>query len=262
MSDFILNILDKVQQYSHSIQKQSMYTNKPWVLIDNDLEVQKMIFKNNNELILSKNGKVQVGYWELLVGTKSILIDRGSDKLLLNEVFLNDDLMILKLDGTKLNFFVFANENTVSDLDVKAYFERLIFKQLNSIKIILSDKRVLKMYYSDSDDYFYKEKQVRIDNQEVVNGIYFTTDRMVFFINNSRISKVYYLENYTINEGILQVYSISKGAIETGEMVYLNKILIQGDKIIDFSTLKRLIIKDGKVEKLEWKNPILRRLFN
>ena len=130
MSDFIITILDKVQQYNHSLQKQSMYTNKPWALVDNDLEVQKMIFKNNNELILSKNGKVQIGHWEYLVGTKSILIDRGNDKLLLNEVFLNEDVMILKLDGTKLDFFVFANENQIPNLDVMDYFNRLILKKM------------------------------------------------------------------------------------------------------------------------------------
>ncbi|MFK7947112.1 MAG: hypothetical protein AB8G11_05965 [Saprospiraceae bacterium] len=261
MSDFIINILDKVQQYSHSLQKQSMYTNKPWALVDNDLEIQKMIFKNNNELILSKNGKVQIGHWEHLIGTKSILIDRGNDKLLLNEVFLNEDVMILKLDGTKHDFFVFANENTVPHLDIISYFDTLALNKKSIRPLILKDKRVLKMYYSGFDDYRLEGKLVRMDNRKVTDGMYETTNNYILKIVDSTIQKKYSIEEYNTIDGKLKVYVQEMYMINTGEIVYLNNELIQGDKIIDFSKRKRLIIKNGKVKKLEWKNPTLRKLF-
>jgi hypothetical protein len=128
MTELINNILDQIQNYSTSISKKATFLDKPWALVDNEMEIQKLIFQKDKQLILSKNGKVQMGTWEYLAGAKSMLIDRGSDKLLLNEVFINDDVMILKVDGTNQEFFVLANQNTIPDLDVIGYLEILRFK--------------------------------------------------------------------------------------------------------------------------------------
>ena len=90
---------------------------KPWALIDSDLEIQKLIFKKNNELILSKDGQVKIGKWDYFPEAKSLLIDREEDKILCNEAFIDDAVLVLKMDGTSNNYFVLANENIIPDLD-------------------------------------------------------------------------------------------------------------------------------------------------
>jgi hypothetical protein len=57
-------------------------------MIDDEFEMQKLIFKRDKELIMSKNGKVTIGKWDYFAEAKSLLIDRGFDKLLCNEAFI------------------------------------------------------------------------------------------------------------------------------------------------------------------------------
>ena len=66
---------------------------------------------------MSKDGQVNMGKWDYLPEAKSLLIDRGKDTILCNEGFIDEAVMILKMDGTNNNFFVLANENIVPDLD-------------------------------------------------------------------------------------------------------------------------------------------------
>jgi hypothetical protein len=179
MTEFIINILEQIQNYSTSISKKATFLDKPWALMDNEEEIQKLIFQKDNQLILSKNGKAQMGTWEYLAGAKSMLIDRGGDKILLNEVFINDDIMILKVDGTKHEFFVLANQNTIPDLDVMGYLEGLRFKGFNSKKVKLKSGQDLTLYTKEITDYypghlaFINNKSVKNDFYETETGCFF-----------------------------------------------------------------------------------------
>ena len=82
MKIFLQHIVIGLRNYSKSLDKTAILIDKPWSLIDSDLEVQKLIFKRNKELIMSKNGNVTMGKWEYLAEAKSLLIDLGQDKIL------------------------------------------------------------------------------------------------------------------------------------------------------------------------------------
>jgi hypothetical protein len=121
--EYLKNISKELKNYSRSLDKTSILINKPWAVIDEEFQLQKLIFKKDKTLIMSRNGKVTEGRWDYFSEAKSLLIDRGDDKILCNEVFINEGIIILKLDGTQKEVFALANENLVPDLNIKAYID-------------------------------------------------------------------------------------------------------------------------------------------
>ena len=59
MKTFLLDIFSKIQQYSMKLDDLTLLTNQHWVVID-EIENSKniYIFRSNNELLISNNGKV------------------------------------------------------------------------------------------------------------------------------------------------------------------------------------------------------------
>src|SRR5690625_2626021 len=99
MKLYLSNLLPRLKQFSQSLDQIELIVDQPWVFIDNNLNQQKYIFKRNGELIMSYNGSVTVGQWEYISSARSLLIDRKTDKILLNQNFINNAVMILKRDG-------------------------------------------------------------------------------------------------------------------------------------------------------------------
>jgi len=104
MKTYLQSIVPQIQRFSQSLNKKAILINKPWAIVDSDGEIQKIIFKKNKELILSKNGQVTEGKWDYFPEAKSLLIDRGTDKILCNEAYIDEAVLIMKLDGRLINF--------------------------------------------------------------------------------------------------------------------------------------------------------------
>ena len=88
----------------------SLLTNQHWVVLD-ELTTSKnvYIFRSNNELLISANGKVEKGKWEYL-GNSSLLIDRKDESYLFKHGFFDENVMALKIDG-KEEYAILVNEN-------------------------------------------------------------------------------------------------------------------------------------------------------
>ncbi len=139
MKEYLKSISNELKNYSKSLDKTSILINKPWAVIDEELQLQKLIFKKDKALIMSMNGQVSEGRWDYFPEAKSLLIDRGSDKILCNEVFINEGIIILKLDGTQKEVFALANENLIPDLNILNYIEN--WKKVNLINDNLSNNK-------------------------------------------------------------------------------------------------------------------------
>ena len=75
MKTFIADIFPKIQNYSQKLDDLTILANKHWVSIDNITTNKTVyIFRNNSELLSSRNGKVEKAKWEYL-GNKSLLIE-------------------------------------------------------------------------------------------------------------------------------------------------------------------------------------------
>jgi hypothetical protein len=110
MQTFIADIIPKLQSFSKKLDDLTLLTNQHWVVLD-ELKQSKnvYIFRANNELLISSNGKVEKGKWEYL-GNNSLLIDRNEESYLFKHGFFDENVMALKIDG-KEEYALLVNEN-------------------------------------------------------------------------------------------------------------------------------------------------------
>ena len=109
MKTFLSQIIPSIAQYSNRLDNLTILTNQHWVVID---EIQNSksvyIFRTNNQLLISRDGKVTKGKWEL-IGDTTLLIDVGDESYLMKHGFLDDAVLALKMDG-KEEYAFFVNE--------------------------------------------------------------------------------------------------------------------------------------------------------
>jgi len=129
MKVFITNILETVLRFSKKLDDLTLLTNHHWVLFD-EIENSKTvyIFRPNNQLLISINGKVTKEKWEYL-GKNSILIDIEDESYLFKNGFIDDDILALKQDSLN-KFAIFVNESR-NDLELDS---------LDKIKKYLNNK--------------------------------------------------------------------------------------------------------------------------
>lgn len=259
MNIYLKSIVRQLKNHSATLERTSIFLDKPWALIDDDLEMQKLIFKGNKELILSKNGQVQMGKWDYFPEAKSILIDRGNnDRILCNEAFIDKGVMILRKDGTDNNFFILANENIVPDLDANRYLKELRYQKLKILETKLVDGRVLEVQ-REYDDWHIPEvgSPVTEEAEPIEDGKYQLENmRQYFEVKEGRIFKILTEKTYTNPQGqeiVIQQQDNTK--ITQGDYVFMFGILVENG-IIDFSKSKNLIVKDGIARYLEPKNKL------
>jgi hypothetical protein len=110
MKTYIADIIPKLQRFSQKLDNLTLLTNQHWVVLD-ELESSKtvFIFRSNNELLISRNGKVEKAKWEYL-GNNSILIDQKETSHLFKQGFFDENVLALKVDS-KDEYAFLVNEN-------------------------------------------------------------------------------------------------------------------------------------------------------
>lgn len=217
--------IEELHRFSRSLTKTALLTNKPWTIVDEDNEVQKLIFKKDKSLIISKNGEVVIGKWDYLPEAKCILIDRGRDKILCKEGFIDEGLLILLKDGTDNHFFTLVNENIVPNLDPFEYIQSLRAQYLNIRFAKLENGKIMGVHRHFPNEAINLGQKVEVDMMTASDGLYrFLNSNKEYRVENSRIAKISYITTYksklgeTITLKQKDQYSISKG-----DYVFINE---------------------------------------
>ncbi len=109
MKTFLLDLIPKIQRYSKKLDDISVLTGKHWILLGGDTTKTVYIFRSsNNQLIISKNGRIEKAKWEH-IGKDSIIVDVRDESFLFKHGFIDDSVLALKLDGTN-EYALFINE--------------------------------------------------------------------------------------------------------------------------------------------------------
>src|SRR5690606_20627419 len=114
------------------------------------------IFRTNNELLISQNGKVEKAKWEYL-GNNSLLIDKKEESYLFKHGFLDENILALKVDS-KDEYAFLVNENKynvelnsinkIADFLTKTYLEPAINKSIKeTIGISVINQRQIDTSY-------------------------------------------------------------------------------------------------------------------
>jgi len=117
MKTFIADIIPKIQRYSQKLDNHTLLTNQHWVVFD-DIKAEKnvYIFRSNNQLLISRNGKVEKGRWEN-IGNNSLLIDLKTESYLFKHGFFDKNILALKLDGKNEYAFLINENRFLGELD-------------------------------------------------------------------------------------------------------------------------------------------------
>ncbi|QHT67409.1 hypothetical protein GXP67_12575 [Rhodocytophaga rosea] len=257
MNYYINNLIPRLKEYSASLDKIEIFIDHPWVIIDENNNQQKYIFKRDGQLIMSFNGQVKIGKWEYLSYAKSLLIDRIDDKVLLNQNFVCPGVMVLKKDGFKEDHWILANETLIPDLDAAKYLKKLYYQKQNITVKDLKTGYLLELNEYDGIGSL-KNTRVSIDGENVSDGILEVKDDLRrWVVKDSKIHKVLVAYEYNSNLGKIIVEQEEYLDIQRGDTVYIKKTGGLGETKMEFAPdgkynigfLNNLIVKDGKIVK-------------
>jgi DNA-binding Xre family transcriptional regulator len=109
MKTYISDLIPKLQRFSQKLDNLTLLTNQHWVVFDGITDNKNVyIFRENNELLISLNGKVEKAKWEYL-GNNSLLIDKKDESFLFKHGFFDENVLALKVDS-KEEYAFLVNE--------------------------------------------------------------------------------------------------------------------------------------------------------
>lgn len=153
MKAYLADIIPKIKKFSKKLEDLVKLEDHHWVSL-NDIEEGKKvyIFRSNNQLLISQNGKVEKGSWEYL-GNESILLETNSVNYLLKHGFFDENILTLKIDSTE-DYLVFVNESRFGK-ELNNVNDVLAFLEINYLTETATRNNTLSKSYSIGDLSFY-----------------------------------------------------------------------------------------------------------
>ena len=124
MEQYIKNIIPNIQQYGKKLSQKEYFVNKTWLLINDGNDFIQYTFKKNYELIISSNGDAIKSKWDILTQNK-ILIESINGTIQLENLFLNQDIIVLLKPSINEELFILINEESIKDKNPLQYLEKL-----------------------------------------------------------------------------------------------------------------------------------------
>ena len=121
LQNLIHDIHSSLKAYSVGLGKEKYLIEKAWTLRDGNLNVHKLIFKKKGVLRAFTNGNLQENCsWDYEQSINSLIIKIGNDAVVLNEIFLDGQVLILRKDNTN-DFLVFINNELLQGDKLEKY---------------------------------------------------------------------------------------------------------------------------------------------
>ena len=121
IQDLVKDIHSTLKNYSVGLKQQNYLLEKAWTLVDGNLNVHRLIFKKKGVLRAFKNGNLEDNCtWDYEPSINSLIIKIGNDAVVLNEIFLDGKVLILRQDNTN-DFLVFINNDLLQGDQLEKY---------------------------------------------------------------------------------------------------------------------------------------------
>jgi hypothetical protein len=124
MEHNIKNIIPSIKQFGMMLDRKEFFINKTWLLINESGDLVQYTFKKNSELILSINGDVQKGHWELISSTK-ILLETPTGRIQLENLFFYKGIIVLLKPSLIEELYILINEDVIKDKDPFKYLKKI-----------------------------------------------------------------------------------------------------------------------------------------
>lgn len=125
IQDLVKDIHSTLKNYSVGLKQQNYLLEKAWTLVDGNLNTHRLIFKKKGVLRAFTNGNLQeTCSWDYEQSINSLIIKIGNDALVLNEIFLDGQVLILRKDNTN-DFLVFINSSLFQEDRLADYLKKI-----------------------------------------------------------------------------------------------------------------------------------------
>ena len=130
MKSFTTKFFQKNDIIKKDIKINNFLCNKSWYIFDEDTRKEIYIFRDNNKLVISVDGKVTRGTWEYIAENHSVIIEADGQSVMLHPTFVDNNIFVLQLDG-KNEFAFLIEESKVLNSpfrklsDIYSYFDNL-----------------------------------------------------------------------------------------------------------------------------------------
>jgi hypothetical protein len=248
MRAYLSNLLPRLQQFSQTLDKKEILIDQPWVNVDDDLNKVQYIFRRDGSLIMSLNGNALIGKWEYISGARSLLVDVGGKKLLLNHGFVDKGVMALKKDGFQDAPWVLVNERIIPDLDAEKYLNNLLREKLH-IKVAEMENGIVFEFSDPYSTGLNEGSQVMVAGLQAQDGIYKSPGNNVYYSIFSKIQ-------IKTDKGLITINKPFFYDISTGNKVFMDLVPAR-DGYYKFLrselSIKDIIVRNGYIEKIYFK---------
>ena len=114
MKTYLLDILNKYNRFSESLDVKTILCNKSWLAFNDTGDKELYIFQENGSLIVSINGKVINGTWQYISTNKSIILSFKGQAYMLHPSFFDKTIFALQQDGTNRYAFMIDEQQSQS----------------------------------------------------------------------------------------------------------------------------------------------------
>ena len=196
MKTYFSDIIPKIKRFSQELDNLTLLTNQHWVVID-DLDKTKnvYIFRPNNELLISQNGKVEKAKWEYL-GHNSLLIDRKEESYLFKHGFFDENILALKIDSKEEYAFLVNESKFEKELNSLASVVEFLNKKYieDQVKKSIQDTTGILLENNNPNEEFenYIAPNHKINKMAEINSIFGSkTDQFLIEFDDGEQGKVF-----------------------------------------------------------------------
>jgi hypothetical protein len=133
MQEFINNLIPRLKILSKSLDQVEVFVDKAWVYTDENNNIHEYTFLRDQRLIVSYNGQIEKGKWELLP-TGKLLLDIANENMMLENAFVNKAILVLKKNGMDDQPFILFDIKKIPDGNITSYLEMLAENPMLSLE--------------------------------------------------------------------------------------------------------------------------------
>jgi hypothetical protein len=112
MKTYFINTFNKVSTAGQHMDFISTIKSQEWVVFNDDKNyIEKFLFINDNQLLVSVNGKSSYSQWNYIKVNSSLVIDDDKNRYLLKLVVCNKDIIVLNIDSTDNYSFLINSQS-------------------------------------------------------------------------------------------------------------------------------------------------------
>jgi hypothetical protein len=146
-SNFINNIIPRLRRFARSVEIREALVDKIWEIFDDPENLHDYQFLRDQRLIMTYNGDVKFGQWEILPGRR-LLIKRDNDNPinLLYDFSING-VVLMKKAGNNQAPFLLYDKNVIPNGNIIGYL-----LDLEKGRLVEPDSPIRPPSYHDTSD--------------------------------------------------------------------------------------------------------------